>query len=63
MKNLKDLEPVELLELVTENLATKNRILNDPCRITELKNCQMNIAALQVEIFVRYKSANSIGYN
>jgi TusA-related sulfurtransferase len=63
MKNLKDLEPGELLELVTENLATQNRILNDPAKITELTNCKMNIAALQQEIFIRYKSVSSFGYN
>ncbi|MBS1753541.1 MAG: hypothetical protein KF741_13050 [Ferruginibacter sp.] len=56
MKDLKKLGPGELLALVTENLVTKNRILKDPTKLMELATCRRNIAALQQEIFIRYKA-------
>lgn len=56
MKNLKTLESGQLLDLVTENLTTQNRIINDPAKLIELRNCKRNIAELQQEIFIRYNA-------
>jgi len=54
MKNLKNLESGQLLALVTENLANRTRILNDPNKLMELAAYKRNIAELQQEIFIRY---------
>jgi len=56
MKDLKDLLSNQLLDLVTENMATQTRILNDPTKIIELAICKRNIIKLQQEIFIRYNA-------
>jgi hypothetical protein len=57
MKDLKNLQAGQLLDLVTENMATQTRLLKeDPRKLLELAICKREIIKLQQEIFIRYNA-------